>query len=297
MSQAALSFRRRTAVAAASMATFLVGTLAGCGSNGTQATPAAPTPGAGPGGPQGRQVPGVSGLIAAVSGRTLQVQGGQSQAAVTYTAKTSITEVTPASATALKVGLCAAARAVPGATPLAAQVVAAGSVTVSDPVKGSCALGFSGLGGGRPGDAGSGFPRANPSGAPGGGGSGPSSIGPQPGGVRRGSGLAASGKVVSVRGAAFEVETAEAGSTAKINVHVTVTSSTTWSRLKKVNAKGVAVGKCVTAFGKSGATGALTATSLSLRASTNGTCSNGFGGGRQRPNGPGGTPSSGGTHG
>ena len=93
--------------------------------------------------------PGVSGLIAAVSGKTLQVQGTDGQTAVSYGTKTMITEVATVTAAALKTGLCATVRSTADGTSAApTDQLTAASVTLSPAVNGRCDAGFGG--GGRP---------------------------------------------------------------------------------------------------------------------------------------------------
>ncbi|SDU80327.1 hypothetical protein SAMN04488544_0162 [Microlunatus sagamiharensis] len=254
-------------------------TLAGCSG------PDASTPGSDPsaaagqrtGGSRadGQRPPGVSGLVAAVSGKTLQVQSASEQTAVTWTGSTTFTETTKASPSALKTGLCAAVRTTGGgsaspaapATP-ATGPLAAASVTLSPAVDGSCTGGFGGAyGGGRPSGAPSG---AAPSGAP--------------SGARTASGFAGrgtDGKVTSVDGSTFVVAAREPGGTATTDVTVTTSGSTTWTQVTTTSAKAATVGRCATATGRTSGTGALTATTVRLSApASDGTCTQAFGGRR-----------------
>jgi hypothetical protein len=61
-------------------------------------------------------------------------------------------------------------------------------------------------------------------------------------------------------------------------VTVATTSSTTYTAQKAGAATDVAVGECASALGKADDTGAVTATSITLRPATNGSCTTGFGG-------------------
>jgi hypothetical protein len=284
----------RPLLIAVSVSAVLALGLAGCGSGSSnQAAPAASTPSAGAAGGQFSRMPGVSGLIAAKSGRTLQVQGSQGQTAATYTAKTTVTEAKTTTAKALKTGLCATVRsAVTGPAASPGQPVSAGSVILTDKVGGGCRGGL-GFGGGRVGGNRSGRPSGAPSGAP----SQGSSAGPAtPGAGPRNFGFGATGEVMSISGSTFVVEGSRFGSNATVKTTVTVTKATTWTRLQKSTAKAVAVGKCVTALGTTDDTGAMTATSLSLTASKNGVCNLGSGGNR-RTNGQNGGPGGGQTNG
>jgi hypothetical protein len=215
----------------------------------------------------------VSGLIAAVSGKTLQVQGTAEQTAVTYTSKTTFTEQTSAKASDLKTGMCVTVRSSGDASASPATTVAASAVTLSAATDGSCAGGFGG--GARPSGAPSGAPSGMPSAGAGG-----------------RAGMGAFGKVTSVDGSSFVVQSTrgEAGTT---NIAVTTSASTTWEQTAKTTAKAVAVGKCATATGATSGTGALTATTLRLSKASNGTCSTGFGGGGRGGQQPGGTASNG----
>lgn len=256
----------RPALLLTAVAAGLALTLTGCSGSGSSAAGAAPSTGTGQRA-GGQRQPGVSGLIAEVSGKTLQVQGtsegGTSeQAAVTWTDKTTFTDVRKASAAALKTGLCAsirtaAASASPGTT------MNASSVALSPAVGGTCAGGFE-LGGARPSGGPSGAAR---SGAP---------------GYDRGT----NGKVTSVDGATFVVAATGPGGSTTTAVTVTTTTSTAWSELAKTTAKAATVGRCATATGTSSGTGALTATAVRLSApASDGTCA-AFGGDR-RPGQPG----------
>jgi hypothetical protein len=61
-------------------------------------------------------------------------------------------------------------------------------------------------------------------------------------------------------------------------VTVTTIGSTTYTAQKAAAASDIAVGECASALGKADDTGAVTATSISLRPATNGSCTTGFGG-------------------
>jgi hypothetical protein len=63
------------------------------------------------------------------------------------------------------------------------------------------------------------------------------------------------------------------------DVTVTTTAATTYTKTVKATAAALKVGTCVTALGKADDTGAIAATSISVRSKVDGTC--GFGG----PNG------------
>jgi hypothetical protein len=288
---------RRAAVAAACLALGL--TVAACGSNNQPSaegsTQGQDGQGAQQGGGQGGGGfggLGGSGKVAAVSGKTAQVQGMNSQVAVTWTSATTFSRQISASASDLKVGDCVVAlpdfqKAGPGST-TSGSAVAATSVRISTASKGSCATqGFGGRGfGGRSPQGGQGgVPSGVPRGAP----SGPSS-GRSGGG--RGFG-GAFGQVTAVTGSGFTVKSSppNSGSGGTSTVSVTTSSTTTWTQQAAASAKSVKVGTCVVTAGRSSSTGAMRATSIAISQPENGSCTAGFGG---RPPGFGGAGHQGG---
>jgi hypothetical protein len=264
------------------------GTKATVGASGTSTTAASGGPGGDAAG-GARGFPGAIGLLAQIDGKTLQVQGTDTQTAVTYSAKTTFTSTVAAKLSDIVVGACVQARSAPpaagagGAAPTAAAgPIAAASVEISAAVNGRCTLGGSRIPGARaPGGSGDPTP---PAGMPTSG----RTRGPGAGGGFFG--LGASGKVTAVNGASFTVEsslpvngttTAPAPTTRTVKT----TATTTYTRTEAANAKALAVGLCVTAMGKADSTGSIAATSMMLRPAQKGSCSTGFGG---RP--PGGMP-------
>jgi hypothetical protein len=285
------------ALAVAGPVLLALAVLSACGGGGTSPA-AASTPSQSadaqpdrPAGGPGGAFPGADGLLAAVDGKTLQVQGTDTQTAVTYSGTTTITSTVKASASDIKVGSCVAARPAMAAAgssssaPTSADTVAAATVTISDPVDGTCVPAFGGAGGGgRPG----GQAGARPSGAP------PASPGavPSPGGPRgNGRAPAAVGKVTSVDGDTFVVQrsagppTVGAGATgsaapAPTSVTVTTTNATVYTKSVKAGATALQTGTCVTAVGTADDTGTIAATSIAVRPADGGLCTNGrFGGG------------------
>ncbi len=243
-------------------------TVAACGggsSPGTALPQTSPTTGAA----QRQGPPGVSGLLAALSGNTLQVQSTSAQTAVTYSAATAFTDTVKASAADVTVGSCVMVRSSsPSASSTPPTAVTATSVSVSAPVNGSCTAGtggprgFGGPGGPPPGGGGGGTP---PSGSPGRG--------------RLGGGEF--GKVVSTSATGFVISsTRGGGSTASpttSTVTVTANATTTYTAAKKATAAALKVGQCVTARGTADSAGTVAATSISIRPATNGSCTT-FGG-------------------
>lgn len=275
-----------------------VGTLAlvaACGggsspqTSGAAAAGSGTTPSTQPSAGAGRGFPGVSGTVAAISGSTLQVQGSDSQTAVTYTGTTTFTDTVTGSASDVVVGACVTAfdagqvptarpSATPSARPTESATLAATTVTVSQPVDGSCDAGFGGVGG----RAGTGTPpagampsgaagrRALPSRSPGAGGDGTF------GGGGFGGFGGAVGRVSSVQGSTFVVTMtapraqaspeAPASPSATSERTVTTTADTTYLKRVDAAATDVTVGSCVTAQGGTDETGAMTATSIEISA-------------------------------
>lgn len=231
--------------------------VAACGTDQTPTpAPAAAERGPGADGPgRGNGIPGVNGLIAAVEGSTLQVQGADSQTAVTFSATTVITSTVAATAADVKAGLCVSVRQ-PASSATPTATVAATSVTISDPVGGAC-QGPGGFGGRPGGTRPSGAPptaRVRPSGAP--------------GGNRGGFGFGAFGTVKSVSGAQLVIARVQPSG----DVTVTTTNTTTYLRTAKAGSSALTVGACVTAIGKADDAGTVAATALSVRPAENGTC-------------------------
>lgn len=249
--------------------------LAGCGGGGSS-TPdtaaAAPTPApsasTGARGAGGRG-PAASGEIAAVTGKTLQVQNTSAQTAVTWSASTRFTKSVPAT---LAAGDCVTVTGTPGTGP----AITATSVRVVS-TGGTCTVT-------RPSGAPSGFPgggpRGNgapPSGAPGGG-AGPSGA---PGGGARDF-ATAFGTVKSVSGTTVVMSgtlrtggrfggtrgvTPSAAPTATpAAATITVTLGSSAQVLASATATGAdaRVGTCATATGKADSTGTVAATAIAL---------------------------------
>ena len=58
---------------------------------------------------------------------------------------------------------------------------------------------------------------------------------------------------------------------------VTLTATTTFTTTQSATAAAIVVGQCARAIGTADTTGAITATTLTISAPTNGTCTSGFG--------------------
>ena len=259
--------------------------LAGCagGSAAVGTASGSPTT-AGPGNRAdgARGFPGTTGLLAQIDGTTLQVQGTDTQTAVTYSARTTFTNTVAAKLSDVVVGVCVQARSARpaagtgGAAPTAANgPLTAASVEISPAVNGRCTLGGSRMpGAGTPGGSGAPTP---PAGMP----TPDRTRGPGAGGGFFG--LGASGKVTAVNGAGFTVESSlpvngTATAPAPTTRTVQTSAATTYTRTEAANASALVVGLCVTALGKADDTGSIAATSMTLRPAQKGSCSTGFGG-------------------
>jgi len=213
-------------------------------------TPAPASPaGQGNGSPRG---PAASGTVAAISGKTMQVQNEQvGQVAVTWTPSTEFTHQIATVLAAIKAGDCVTAMA-PSGTSFDATSFTATSLMVGS---GACAVG----GGPRPSGLPSGFPSgARPSGFPSG---------------RLRGGAVASGKVASIAGNTLVIAARQFGAGGTKNKTVTVTSSTKITTEAATTATSIKVGKCVTAEGKTDSTGAVTASQVRITDPVNGECS------------------------
>ena len=260
--------------------------LTACGSGATTgggqavSTPASTTGGASgasggqTGGQGGGRQPGVAGLVAAVSGSTMQVQTRTDQTAVSWTGATTFSRSVPAALSDVTTGECitvlrlqADASAGGAATP--PTVVSAAAVQVASPVNGTCA---GGAGGGAR-ASGADTRTATPT---------PGLDATGPAGARGGRGFGVTGLVTGVSGSSFSVqEMARPGSTATppaAAVTVSTSSTTTYLKQAVATAADLTVGECATATGPADSTGSVTATSIALRPAINGSCTTGAGG-------------------
>ena len=269
--------RNRTArlsLAAAGGLTAVL-TLAACGSSGGATAPASTastSPAAAAGGPN--RGPAASGTIAAITGRTMQVQNQQSgQVAVRWTSSTAFSHEVVVSATKIAVGSCVVATAATGSStssPSSSSFTAT-RVVVSSATNGSCGGGAF-PGGNRPagaptGQRPSGFPTDFPSGAR------PSGF---PG--RNRTGAFAAGTVTARSGNTLTVTTPSFGSsTASAKRTVLLGSATKVYEQARTTAASLTVGRCVIAQGKADSSGTVTATRVQISTPTGGSCTTGFG--------------------
>jgi hypothetical protein len=212
--------------------------------SGCAATAAAPTSASSGQPAQSSQAPtssGVSGTIAAATNGTLQVQGGTTQTAVTYTASTTISQAVAAAASDVTVGSCVIGVTAPGAS----AGTAAATVAISAAVNGTCST---------PGLRGGGQGGVRPSGAPNG-------VRPS-GGPAGGFTPPVSGTVTAVSGSAITVATTRGGSATTATI--TLDGSTKYTKSQAATPAALVVNKCVVAAGKADTAGNFAATSLAV---------------------------------
>ena len=211
--------------------------------------------------------PAASGVIAAITGRTLQVQSSSDQTAVTYSAKTKFTAQRSTNLAAVTVGSCIVATAkssATGTTPL--HSITAQSVRIEPAHNGSCGGGPGALGspgGGAP----TGFPTNLPSGAVQG---APPSGAPK--GTRAMAGSAIAGKVTAVHGSTITVAMTMPGASSTTTGSVHVTDATGYTRTASATHEALQVGLCAVVIGTANNTGAVAATRIALTHKTNGSC-------------------------
>jgi hypothetical protein len=256
---ASRSHRFRKYSAAPVLVGLLLLSACSSGSTDTPTADAAATGDAAPGAAAGR-MPGVNGLVAAVSGSTAQVQSTSTQTALTWTGTTTFKSTGSAALSDIMVGSCVVVRSATAGTDASSSIdVAATSIAVNAPVDGKCTAGGAG------GRAGGGTPpsgAARPSGAPGG------------GGLGRG----VFGTVTAVNGGTLVVQPSEMGAPGATTTstsstkNVTTSAATTYTKSVSAAADAVKVGVCVSAQGEAGTAGAVTATAITVRPAVDGTC-------------------------
>jgi hypothetical protein len=216
-----------------------------------------------------------SGSVASISGTTMEVQSTSSgQTTVEWTSSTTFSETVTETESEVAVGDCLTVTGTPAKK--SKTTVTARSITISRPLStGKCATGLgggSGTGslGGRP--SGTSGPPSGSAGFPGGG------SGPPSGSGSKGTSVSVLGTLLS--GVAQPTKSAKKTSAPKTQkLKIAMGTSTTLSETQSTAASSLAVGDCVSAFGQSGSTGGITATTVSITSTGGKTCSAGFGGG------------------
>ena len=294
--------RTRLAVPAAAVLGLLLlagcsgGSASGAASTGAAAQSGGSAPGGGRAGAGMGSGGGVSGTIAAIQGAVLQVQGTDSQTAVTYAADTVITQTVSAALAQVTVGSCVVASSggaggAAGGTATASSTTTASATTVrtSAAVDGACTSGFaggrgsSGMPSGMPTDLPTDLPSGMPTDLP----SGMPSGGAMPGGF----GQFTIGLVTAVSGTTITVQAAGLDG-ATTTETVEVGSDTTYTASVPADAAAIVVGLCASAQGTTDTSGTMTATTLTLSQPTAGSCTQAFGMGSGMGRAPGGNAAS-----
>lgn len=248
--------------------------LAGCGGGGTSGTAAAaPSPAASPSagstagrGGFGGRGPAAAGEIAAVTGKTLQVQDTNSQTAVTWTAATKFTKTVSAT---LAAGDCVTVLGTPGS----GSALTATSVRVVATSGSNCTFDRNGAGA---------TPRPRPSGGFGGRRGGGPSGGARPSGAPTRDFATVFGKVTAVSGSTVTVSgtlrtAGQFGATPSASAVTVTLGKASVDRTVAGTGADAKVGLCAVATGKADSTGAVTATTIALSPKGANGCTGGFG--------------------
>jgi Domain of unknown function (DUF5666) len=198
----------------------------------------------------------VAGLIASVSGDTIQVTAQNGNSTVGFTPSTQVNEVSSASLPDVTPGSCVTLRPARGQNPQSGAFTVQ-MVRVSQAVGGNCPQ-----------------PQAPPAGS--------TPPAPPPGGPSsppRGNHPPILGTVASVAGDTITVNTSNPGGPQQATV--TVTDRTRYTKEAASNTQAIAQGKCISAQGTDNG-GTLQATTISLRPANNGECGEPGGGGPHR---------------
>lgn len=291
-----MNTRRRTALVLPALAAATVLVLSAC-SGGTEPAAAAPSAAATDGPARAQQQDGgpgrggASGEIASVTGSVMQLRSTDSQTAVTWTDTTTFTAQVAGTLSDVSVGACVVAAAAPstssgssgGSTGTdTSSPIAATSIRITEPADdGTCTLGGGDFRGG-PGGGGGDLPDGAPTDAP-----NPPADGTAPSGAPSGApgqlrmfGGGASGKVTAVDGGTITLDAVSmrpgSDDTTTTSRTVTVSADTAYTRTQAADATAVVVGQCATARGEADDSGKVTATTVSISAPTDGSCTTGF---------------------
>jgi hypothetical protein len=231
---------RLTRLAILAVAGVTALSVAGCGtSNKQNAAPSAgPTISSAPA--KGKEQ--VAGLIASVSGSTIQVTQQTGSATVDFTPSTRVTEVNPAQLTDVTAGSCVSVQPTRKSAE-AGGAITAQSVRLSPAVDGKCP---------QPKQPATGSATTAPS--------APSPTAPAKNRIIEGT-------VASVAGNTITVTTTNAS-----QMNVTVTDGTKYTKQATTDAQAITQGKCITARGTTGSGGALQAKNIVVRPANNDNC-------------------------
>lgn len=196
--------------------------------------------------------PGAFGTAAAVSASSLEVQNPSTgQVTVNFSSSTTFSNTVSATLADVTVGSCVTvtSTATGSSRPAPGTPITARTVTITQPGANGCTAG--GFGGGRGGGGGtrpSGSPRPSGTNGPG----------------RGNFGGFAFGSVTAVNATGFSVHGVARGQNPATDTTVTVTSSTTYSKVESATSSALAVGDCIAAVGSTDDTGAVTAKSIAI---------------------------------
>jgi uncharacterized membrane protein len=212
--------------------------------------------------------PGAFGTAAAVNATSLEVQNPSTgQVTVNFSSSTVFSDTVSATLADVTVGSCVTVSSTStGSTrPAAGTPITARTVNISQPGANGCTAGGRGGFGG-----GSGTSKPNrPSGSP------------RPSGTNgpgRGNfGAFAFGSVTAVSATGFTVHSAARGQNPATDTAVTVTSSTTYSKVESATSSALAVGDCIAAVGSTDDTGAVTAKTIGISKPGPNGCATGLG--------------------
>jgi hypothetical protein len=204
----------------------------------------------------------VAGQVASVTGNKVSVTERNGSTTVDFSDSTKIAQIDTAGLTDVTAGSCVTVR--PTRDSAQTGQITAQRIMVSPANNGQCG----GPQGGQNGPVGQNGPGQNGPGQNGPG--GPNGPGGQPGGGGHG-GPGVRGTVASVNGNTIQV------TSAGNQVNVAITPDTIYTKRSDSSVSAIAQGKCIAARGTTDGSGALQATSITLRqADQNGNCGGGF---------------------
>ncbi|ORB60753.1 hypothetical protein BST43_00435 [Mycobacteroides saopaulense] len=183
----------------------------------------------------------VAGLIASVSGNTIQVTKKDGSATVGFSQSTKISEITAAQLSDVTTGSCIAAMTQQDSNPLAAR-----RVMIWPATDGSCT-------------------RAQAK-------EQQESTSPAPPSGKRPEHQAVRGTVASVNGNTITVSDTDPNNGAATQTAVTVSNDTSYAKRGPAQQNAISAGKCLAAHGSDDASGNLQAATITLRAAKDGSC-------------------------
>lgn len=220
--------------------------IAACGApsstTGASTTSSAPTSSSAHGEHNGKDH--VAGLIASVSGNTIQVTKKDGSATVDFSQSTKVSEISAAQLSDVTAGGCIAAMTQQGTSPATAR-----RVMIWPAADGNCTA-----------------EHAKEQ---------QESSSPAPTSGKRPEHQAVRGTVASVSGNTITVTGADSNGGAAGPTTVTVTNDTTYAKRAPADHNAIVAGKCVAAHGANDASGNLQAASITLRAAKDGACEGG----------------------